>query len=542
MVRNFDRVAEAHAEWIRYVLAANRELFYAGAIEALRTAEESRGIRFLVGLLIAHDAARIGDRFVDQRPQARRAARKIDRSRRPGAGADHAAHAADFTAVLAEHLRRVSGRGAHEAEDGEPVLAGGIYLAPGGRHMRVVRDGDIVKIALGDDPPINFCKPSVDPLFSTAAAAWGSNVLAVVLTGMGSDGTHGAADIVAAGGSVIAQDEATSVVLGDAALGRPGRPVLGGPAARSNSWKNSSPAAGEPIVTPLDYDFLRRALKQRSGLVLSADKQYLVESRLLPVARKAGLANLGALVEALKAGDGEALMNAVVEAMATNESFFFRDKIPFEHFRSIVMPALLAARRASRTIRIWCAAASTGQEPYSLAMCLKSMEREIAGWRIDILATDLSNEVLEKARAGLYSQFEVQRGLPIQLLIKHFTQVGELWQVGPDIRAMVKFRQLNLLSNFSSLGMFDLIFCRNVLIYFDQQTKIDVLESLARVTASDGYLVLGAAETVVGLTDSFKVVGDKHGLYAPNARSPKPFMPMAGGKPMPRLVAVNGGR
>ena len=295
-------------------------------------------------------------------------------------------------------------------------------------------------------------------------------------------------------------------------------------------------------MTPLDYDFLRRALKQRSGLVLSADKQYLVESRLLPVARKAGLANLGALVEALKAGDGEALMNAVVEAMATNESFFFRDKIPFEHFRSIVMPALLAARRASRTIRIWCAAASTGQEPYSLAMCLKSMEREIAGWRIDILATDLSNEVLEKARAGLYSQFEVQRGLPIQLLIKHFTQVGELWQVGPDIRAMVKFRQLNLLSDFSSLGMFDLIFCRNVLIYFDQQTKIDVLESLARVTASDGYLVLGAAETVVGLTDSFKVVGDKHGLYAPNARSPKPFMPMAGGKPMPRLVAVNGGR
>ena len=161
-------------------------------------------------------------------------------------------------------------------------------------------------------------------------------------------------------------------------------------------------------------------------------------------------------------------MIAVVEAMATNESFFFRDKIPFEHFRTIIMPALLAARRASRTIRIWCAAASTGQEPYSLAMCLKGMEREIAGWRVEILATDLSNEVLEKARAGLYSQFEVQRGLPIQLLIKHFTQVGELWQIAPDIRAMVKFRQLNLLSNFSSLGMFDLIFCRNVLIYFDQ--------------------------------------------------------------------------
>ena len=295
-------------------------------------------------------------------------------------------------------------------------------------------------------------------------------------------------------------------------------------------------------MTPLDYDFLRNALKQRSGLVLSADKQYLVESRLLPVARKAGLASLGELVEALRPGGNEALMNSVVEAMATNESFFFRDKIPFEHFRAIVMPALLAARRASRTIRIWCAAASTGQEPYSLAMCLKQMERDLAGWRVEILATDLSNEVLEKARAGIYSQFEVQRGLPIQLLIKHFTQVGELWQISPDIRAMVKFRQLNLLSSFTNLGTFDLIFCRNVLIYFDQQTKINVLEALARVVACDGYLVLGAAETVVGLTESFKVVGDKHGLYAPNARSPKPFMPVTGGKPIPRLVAVNGGR
>lgn len=167
-------------------------------------------------------------------------------------------------------------------------------------------------------------------------------------------------------------------------------------------------------MTPSDYDFLRKSLKERSGLVLTADKQYLVESRLLPVARKAGLTSLGELVEALKLGRNQALMTAVVEAMTTNESFFFRDKIPFEHFRSIIMPALLAARANSRTIRIWCAAASTGQEPYSLSMCLKAMEQDIAGWRIEILSTDISGEVLEKARQGLYSQFEVQRGLPIQ--------------------------------------------------------------------------------------------------------------------------------
>jgi chemotaxis protein methyltransferase CheR len=293
-------------------------------------------------------------------------------------------------------------------------------------------------------------------------------------------------------------------------------------------------------VTPLDYDYLRKCLKQRSGLVLTADKQYLVESRLLPVARKVGLVNLTALVNQLKRGD-ELLMTAVVEAMATNETFFFRDKVPFYHFTSIIMPALIAARRNTRSIRIWCAAASTGQEPYSLAMCLKEMEDDLLGWRIELLASDLSGESLEKARQGLYSQFEVQRGLPIHFLVRYFKQVRELWEIAPEVRATVKYRQQNLLSDFSHLGVFDLIFCRNVLIYFDPPTKVDVLDRLARATASDGYLVLGAAETVVGLTDSFKVVGEKHGLYAPNTRASKPSLPGAA-KPVPRLVAANGGR
>ena len=328
--------------------------------------------------------------------------------------------------------------------------------------------------------------------------------------------------------------------LGYAAIRRPGRLVLGRPPAQPDCRQNTWPVFGRSVVTPLDYDYLRKSLKQRSGLVLSADKQYLVESRLLPVARKAGLVNLTALVNQLKRGD-EALMTAVVEAMATNESFFFRDKVPFYHFTSIIMPALIAARRNTRTIRIWCAAASIGQEPYSLAMCLKEMESDLAGWRVELLASDLSGEALEKARQGLYTQFEVQRGLPIQFLVRYFKQTRELWQIAPEIRAMVKFRQLNLLSDFSHLGIFDLIFCRNVLIYFDPQTKVDVLDRLAWASASDGYLVLGAAETVVGLTESFKVVGEKHGLYAPNARSPRPSLPAAG-KPAARLVAAGGGQ
>jgi chemotaxis protein methyltransferase CheR len=294
-------------------------------------------------------------------------------------------------------------------------------------------------------------------------------------------------------------------------------------------------------VTPHDYDFLRKCLKERSGLVLSADKQYLVESRLLPVARKTGLTTLGELVGMLRGAHDPALMTTVVEAMTTNESFFFRDKAPFEHFRTTIMPALIEARRATRSIRIWCAAASTGQEPYSLAMCLKEIEREILGWRIEILATDISGEVLEKARQGIYSQFEVQRGLPIQLLVKHFARSGEFWQIAPELRAMVRYRQLNLLADFSQLGMFDLVFCRNVLIYFDAETKTDVLNRMARATASDGYLVLGAAETVVGLTDRFKMLVDRRGLYAPNTNPPRPSA-VDGAKFPPRLVAIRGGR
>jgi chemotaxis protein methyltransferase CheR len=295
-------------------------------------------------------------------------------------------------------------------------------------------------------------------------------------------------------------------------------------------------------VTPLDYDYLRKLLRERSGLVLSADKQYLVESRLLPIARKAEADGLSGLVQKLKAPGSETLATIVVEAMTTNESFFFRDKIPFDHLRDAIVPALINARAAHKRIRIWCAAASTGQEPYSIAMLLKEFGARLAGWRLDIIATDLSNDVLEKAKAGIYSQFEVQRGLPIQLLIKYFTQTGETWQIAPELRAMVQYRQLNLLSDFSRLGVFDVVFCRNVLIYFDQQTKIDVLERIARITERDGFLLLGAAETVVGLTEAFRPVQDRRGLYAPNLEMFKPPAPKFPKPPAPRLAVVAGGR
>jgi len=267
-------------------------------------------------------------------------------------------------------------------------------------------------------------------------------------------------------------------------------------------------------VNPHDFDFIRKLLKQRSGLTLSAEKLYLVKSRLTPLARRAGFADLAALTRKLRSGD-EATIVEVVEAMTTNETFFFRDKIPFEHFKTFIMPSLLATRARHKRIRIWCAAASTGQEPYSFAIALKEMGRQIEGFRIEIVATDISLDVLEKARSGIYSQFEVQRGLPIQMLIKYFTQSGEMWQLSPDIRAMVQFRPLNLLADFSKNGIFDLVVCRNVLIYFDQETKSGVIDRLARITAPDGHLILGAAETTIGLSRAFRAITERRGLYAP---------------------------
>jgi chemotaxis protein methyltransferase CheR len=290
-------------------------------------------------------------------------------------------------------------------------------------------------------------------------------------------------------------------------------------------------------VTPSDYEYLRRLLKDQSGLDLSADKQYLIDSRLLPLARRSGLPGISELVQKMKAGAADVVAQ-VVEAMTTNETFFFRDKTPFEHFRDTIMPDILRARAGRKSVRIWCAAGSTGQEPYSLAMCLKEMGAALSGWRLEILATDLSQEVLEKSKAGIYSQFEVQRGLPIQLLVKYFTQTGELWQVNAELRAMVQHRPLNLLHDFGQLGAFDVIFCRNVLIYFDQATKTDIFRRLARAVEPDGFLVLGAAETVVGLTEAFKPFPERRGLYRPGETrvAAKPM----GGLAAPKISASAG--
>jgi chemotaxis protein methyltransferase CheR len=262
-----------------------------------------------------------------------------------------------------------------------------------------------------------------------------------------------------------------------------------------------------------DFDLLSGLLKERSGLQLTADKTYLLESRLAPIARKRGMDGMDGLIAAIRVKRDEKLLSDITEAMTTNESFFFRDTKPFERFRQVVLPALLEERKARKQIRIWCAACSTGQEPYSLAMCLTEEKAKLAGWRVDIIATDLSAEVLEKAGAGLYSQFEVQRGLPIQLLVKYFAKTDEMWQIDPSIRAMVKFQTHNLMDDAGRLGAFDVVFCRNVLIYFDKPLKSTVLKRIGQQMPPDGFLFLGGAETVIGLDAPFEPMASERGIY-----------------------------
>jgi chemotaxis protein methyltransferase CheR len=264
-------------------------------------------------------------------------------------------------------------------------------------------------------------------------------------------------------------------------------------------------------MRPDDFRFLSDLVKKESGLVLSEDKSYLLESRLVPLARKRGLAGLEELVDTTRDGD-KGLAKDIVETMTTNESFFFRDTKPFDIFRDHVLPYYLKERPGKR-LRIWCAAASSGQEPYSLAMILSEMKAQVTGWNVEILGTDLSTEILDKAMRGVYSQFEVQRGLPVQLLVKYFEKQDESWRIKQEIRDMVNYQELNLLESFTALGKFDVVFCRNVLIYFDQETKAEVLERTAQLMPDDGLLFLGGAETVLGITDKFRPVPNFRGLY-----------------------------
>ncbi len=263
-----------------------------------------------------------------------------------------------------------------------------------------------------------------------------------------------------------------------------------------------------------DFDIYKNLLKEKSGLIITEDKAYLLESRLNPLIKKWNFTSLADMAMALQGVPDTKLINDIVEAMTTNETSFFRDLHPFESFKNYVLPYMLTNRVNKRGFNLWCAAASSGQEPYSLAMIIKEEGAKFNGWNIKMQATDISLDILEKAQRGLYSQFEVQRGLPIQLLIKYFTQQEDRWQINDDIKKMIEYKYFNLLDSMTSFGQLDIIFCRNVLIYFDDGDKRAILDKMEKQLVDDGLLFLGGAETVIGITDAFRPIPNMRGLYA----------------------------
>ncbi len=259
-----------------------------------------------------------------------------------------------------------------------------------------------------------------------------------------------------------------------------------------------------------EFKLLQRILKERSGIEIGEDKMDLVEAKLRPLLKELAFPSPAHLTLALMKRENDSLRSRVAQSLAVLESYFFRDKTPFQYFADVMLPRLMERRAALRRIRIWCAAASTGQEPYSLAMLLSDAGHRLDGWNIEVVATDFCEDALRKARSGLYSQFEVQRGLPVSNLVKYFDKVGTGWQVKSALRDKIAFQEHNLLNDGQRLGHFDIIFCRNVLIYFDERLKSAVLSRLAGQLAMDGYLVLGAAETTSGMSGDFMPVPENH--------------------------------
>jgi chemotaxis protein methyltransferase CheR len=266
-------------------------------------------------------------------------------------------------------------------------------------------------------------------------------------------------------------------------------------------------------LAPTAFDTFAALLKSRSGLVIGRDKVYLLETRLAGIIKREKLRDLNALADRLRGPGADNVARDVVEAMTTNESFFFRDDKPFVHFRTLALPRLLTARPPGSPLRIWSAASSSGQEAYSLAMILTESRAALGDHRVEILGTDIARDQLARARDGLYTQFEVQRGLPVQMLMRYFRKEDANWRISDAIRAMVQWREWNLLGDLRGLGKFDVVFCRNVLIYFDQPTKARVLEAIAALMPPDGLLYLGGAETVLGITGRFAPLPAERGVY-----------------------------
>lgn len=263
-----------------------------------------------------------------------------------------------------------------------------------------------------------------------------------------------------------------------------------------------------------EFKYIQDFIYQKSAIVLDADKGYLIESRLQPLARRRGFDSIDDMVARMRKEPMNGLHWSVVEAMTTNETYFFRDVLPFELLKKTVLPDILQRRAAVRELNIWCGAASSGQEPYTIAMVLRENFPQLVTWKINFIATDISKEMLDRCREGCYSQLEMNRGLPAPLLIKYFQKIGTEWQIKEDMRKMIQFKELNLAQSWPLLPSLDVVFLRNVLIYFNNETKKAIFAKIRKLLKPDGYLFLGGAETTMGIDDAFKRIAvDKGSCY-----------------------------
>lgn len=267
-------------------------------------------------------------------------------------------------------------------------------------------------------------------------------------------------------------------------------------------------------LSKTDFEFVKNLVLKHAAIVLETGKEYLVESRLAPLARQEGLASFEELIARMRAQPSNGLHWKVVEAMTTNETSFFRDIHPFDALKKSVLPDLLTKRASERKLNIWCAASSSGQEPYTVAMVLREHFPTLANWTIRFIASDISNEMVTRSREGRYSQLEVNRGLPATLLVKYFQKQGTEWQIKDDLRRIIEFQQVNLAEAWPSWPPMDIVLMRNVMIYFNVETKKTILGKIRRLLRPDGYLFLGGAETTMNLDDAFERVQlDKSGCY-----------------------------
>jgi len=260
-----------------------------------------------------------------------------------------------------------------------------------------------------------------------------------------------------------------------------------------------------------ELQLLRSMVQARSGVVIDPSKTYFIETRLAPIARREGFPSVAEMVGAIRVRRDDRLMWAMTEALTSTETAFFRDVVPFTQFKEEILP-VLATGRSDEPIRVWSAACSTGQEVFSLAMCVDEIASRLGGCKVELFASDISEACLEKAQAGVYNQFEVQRGLPARLLLRHFEKVGEAWRISPALRQNIRWRRANLLADLSALGQFDVIFCRYAVYLFDEPTRRRVIEQLSRNLNPGGFLVLGLTETAQG-SDRLRPAPGRPGLY-----------------------------